>query len=683
MRGAGWIGLLLLTVVGLASGTRQARAEGGERVRGTAFVVSPSGYLLTSLHVVKNAARIDASIAGTGYQATLVGSDEARDIALLRVRAENLAALPLADSNTVEVGLEVRVFGFPLTSALGTSLKATRGSVSGIEVEDRRQVFQVDATINPGNSGGPLVNEKGEAVGVVIARLTDAGAGNVGFVVPINEAKALLRAQTAAFDTTGAGEKLEGTALVKRVAPSVALLTVTPGSDLPVTPAPVPVVSPGPKPVQVPGGDPVPVRPIRPPGTPPEPAAEPLGGSPELSRTLSGGKEPILSVAVAADGKSLLAASSKGAHWFPVDAGTALRSLGAAKHSPAVSLAAVSSDGITAVAGADAAVRLWGATSTEPLRILPGEKAVRALAFSPDGKLLAVGGADTALHLWNTGTGELQRTMAAGETASLAFSPDGALLASGGTDGTVRLWETGTGTQRAALPGHTGAVAAVTWAPGGGVLVSAGTDGSLRWWDPALPTAKRVVATGAALSTAAFSPTGTLLATAGADHAVTLRDALTGDVVRILTGHTDAVSAVAFLPEGTGLASGSLDRSVRIWDLTGLKHACMDVTRELERIRESSPTALPRPQAEESGTAGETFSWNIINDTGGSLTVLFDGPEKRAVVIDARKSQIVMLRAGSYEVAARIQKVNVLPLYGRFDLAGGGRYRWRLFLAGR
>jgi len=193
---------------------------------GTGFVVQADGYLLTCAHVVKGAAKVKVTLGAKTWDAAVLSIDEKRDLALLRITAKGLTPLPLANSNAVEVGQEVRAFGFPLASALGEDLKVTRGTVAGLSMRDAQMVIQIDAAVNPGNSGGPLLNENGQVVGVVSAKLVGPLVGGVGFAVPINYAKTMLRDEGVEFATDGAKEKLDGPALVKRVSPSVALISV-------------------------------------------------------------------------------------------------------------------------------------------------------------------------------------------------------------------------------------------------------------------------------------------------------------------------------------------------------------------------------------------------------------------------------------------------------------------------
>ncbi len=200
---------------------------------GTGFFVTSDGYLLTCAHVVKDAAKIEVAVGDKKYEGRVIAQDKVHDVALLQIDAEGLPPLPLADSEAVELGQEVRAVGFPLSGVLGDSIKIVRGTISGIINQPEGKILQVDAGINQGNSGGPLVNEHGQVVGVVSAKLAGDLVSNVGFVQPINDAKKLLADKHVKFRSAdGGGEKLEGPALVKRVIPSVVLITVTLRSDL-------------------------------------------------------------------------------------------------------------------------------------------------------------------------------------------------------------------------------------------------------------------------------------------------------------------------------------------------------------------------------------------------------------------------------------------------------------------
>lgn len=216
-----------LTYVAMPPSAPQAVPDQESQGTGTAFVIHPDGYLLTCHHVTEAATKLEVFLSGKTYPATVVIDDAVHDLAIIRIDARNLPSLRLANSDAVEQGEEVRAVGFPLSTILGENIKATRGTVSGINEDDGRKVFQIDASINPGNSGGPLVNEQGEVVGVIYAKLIDDVASGVGFATPVNDAKSLLKSQQISFADGQAGPKLDGPALVKEVSAATALVTVT------------------------------------------------------------------------------------------------------------------------------------------------------------------------------------------------------------------------------------------------------------------------------------------------------------------------------------------------------------------------------------------------------------------------------------------------------------------------
>jgi serine protease Do len=166
---------------------------------GSGFIISEDGYILTNNHVVENANRVTVTLTDRRqFDATVVGRDPNTDVAVLRVNAAGLPTVALGDSDDLEIGDWVLALGYPLS--LGETVTAgiisAKGKNIGIMQRNRdaaaplEHFIQTDAAINPGNSGGPLVNLRGEVIGIntAIASATGLYSG-YGFAVPIRLAK--------------------------------------------------------------------------------------------------------------------------------------------------------------------------------------------------------------------------------------------------------------------------------------------------------------------------------------------------------------------------------------------------------------------------------------------------------------------------------------------------------------
>jgi Do/DeqQ family serine protease len=159
------------------------------------IVDAAHGYVLTNGHVVENATRIDVTTKDNRrFPARLVGRDADTDIAVLQIAPENLTAVPMGDSDRLQVGDFVLAIGNPF----GLGQTVTSGIVSalgrsGLGIEGYEDFIQTDASINPGNSGGPLVNLQGQCVGINTAILAPGGGNiGIGFAVPINMARRVM-----------------------------------------------------------------------------------------------------------------------------------------------------------------------------------------------------------------------------------------------------------------------------------------------------------------------------------------------------------------------------------------------------------------------------------------------------------------------------------------------------------
>ncbi len=182
------------SVVNIAvMGKKSSEAE----IAGSGVIVdAKAGYVLTNHHVIAHADRIVVTLKDDRkVDATLVGSDPDTDIALLKIAAPNLAALPIGDADRLEVGDHVLAIGNPF----GLGQAVTSGIVSalgrtGLGLESYENFIQTDASINPGNSGGALINLRGELIGINTAIFTPGGGNvGVGFAVPINMAESVMK----------------------------------------------------------------------------------------------------------------------------------------------------------------------------------------------------------------------------------------------------------------------------------------------------------------------------------------------------------------------------------------------------------------------------------------------------------------------------------------------------------
>jgi S1-C subfamily serine protease len=164
-----------------------------ETIVGSGVIIDRDGQVLTNAHVVDGAASLSVTLdSGSKVPARLIGLDTVLDVALIRVDTGSpVPAARLGDSSTIKVGDEVVAIGNPI----GLDQTMTRGIVSGLNrvlpgVSDEAMI-QTDAPINPGNSGGPLVDRCGQVIG--INTLISEDAQSIGFAIPINAARSVLR----------------------------------------------------------------------------------------------------------------------------------------------------------------------------------------------------------------------------------------------------------------------------------------------------------------------------------------------------------------------------------------------------------------------------------------------------------------------------------------------------------
>lgn len=156
--------------------------------QGSGAIIDAKGYVITNVHVISGASTARATTySGKSYSAnTLVGYDAAADIAVLKIDAPGLEALSFGDSDDVKVGEKVIAAGNPA----GLSFTVTEGIVSAFRTFNGIKYIQTDVPINPGNSGGPLINAKGEIIGINNFKI--GGFESLGFAISSNKARSVV-----------------------------------------------------------------------------------------------------------------------------------------------------------------------------------------------------------------------------------------------------------------------------------------------------------------------------------------------------------------------------------------------------------------------------------------------------------------------------------------------------------
>jgi len=172
------------------------RPKAHQTAQGSGFIISPDGYILTNNHVIEGADDVTVTLGDNrSFKAKIIGTDPESEVAVIKIDAEHLAYLQLADSDVLEVGEWVLAignpFGFSHTVTAGIVSAKGRSNVGLTTFED---YIQTDAAINPGNSGGPLINLDGKVVGINTAIVSRSGGNiGIGLAIPINMAKSIYK----------------------------------------------------------------------------------------------------------------------------------------------------------------------------------------------------------------------------------------------------------------------------------------------------------------------------------------------------------------------------------------------------------------------------------------------------------------------------------------------------------
>jgi S1-C subfamily serine protease len=190
------------SVVHITTATESAGFFGEETSSGSGsgFVIDRQGHILTNYHVVEGAQSLQVKLYdGSTHDARVIGEDASNDVAVVQIRVppEKLAPLKLGDSAKLLVGQKILALGNPfglertLTSGIISSLDRSLRAKNGRMI---KAIIQTDAAINPGNSGGPLLNSRGEVIGMNTAILSEVGqSAGISFAVPINAIARILK----------------------------------------------------------------------------------------------------------------------------------------------------------------------------------------------------------------------------------------------------------------------------------------------------------------------------------------------------------------------------------------------------------------------------------------------------------------------------------------------------------
>jgi WD40 repeat protein len=238
-------------------------------------------------------------------------------------------------------------------------------------------------------------------------------------------------------------------------------------------------------------------------------------------------------------------------------------------HSKAIKSVAFSPDGKTIVSGSeDTTLCLWDLEG-HCLQVFQGHsKAIKSVAFSPDGKTIVSGSEDATLFLWDLGGRCLRTFQGHSHTIwKVAFSPDGQSIASCSSDNSIRLWKLDGSCKVLTVANQNLGFCAIAFSPDGKTIASGSSDNYLRLWDVKTAQELWAIKGDHLIYSIAFSPDGSKIISSGHDKNLWLRD-LDGNLLHTLEGTSETIYSIAFSPDGKTIISSSEDGEIHLWDLT-------------------------------------------------------------------------------------------------------------------
>jgi WD40 repeat protein len=375
---------------------------------------------------------------------------------------------------------------------------------------------------------------------------------------------------------------------------------------------------------------------------------------------------PIHAVAISTDCKRVAASTPlAGAVVWDMESGKTVELPG---DRPLKALA-FSPDGRSIVTGGADGVTVWDAQSATRGRVLAGTRDVTALAFSPDGKRLAVGG-KTGAAIWDWPGGEKHHALRSNlrDVTGVAWSPDGKHIALAGEDPTAVLFDAATGTPAENLAGeddlkHTGALTAVAWSPDGKWVLTGSTDRTALLWDATSRECKFVLgkeSTHGMVLAVAFDAESKYAVTGCQDGTTTLWDTTTGKERRTLQGSRNVVTAVVVSPDGKRLLTTSQSHAALLWDTnSGQLNRVLAHGAEVHTAAFSADGA----HALTGGADGNVVLWDVAAGTkvhsfagaAGPIRAVAFSPDGRRIFAGTESGNAILWDAAGTEVARLAQ----------------------------